>query len=156
MTDDDVRRQIDQLLCKNFDAADVTASPAVIDLRIAALAPTSSRRPCRNTATPERASGSFSAGVINTPIRRIHSPCARAASGQANAVPLRAAMNFRLAMLIAIGPSPGGHARLIIVNDSTPQPASLVTDPTVLGRRKAWLFFIGPEAARCNLRVSLL
>src|SRR5271170_1373879 len=40
MTDDDVRRQIDQLLCKNFDAADVTASPAVIDLEIAALAPT--------------------------------------------------------------------------------------------------------------------
>jgi hypothetical protein len=40
MTDDDVRRQIDQLLCKSFDAADVTASPAVIDLQIAALAPT--------------------------------------------------------------------------------------------------------------------
>src|SRR5208282_1680403 len=40
MTDDDVRRQIDQLLCKNFDAADVTASPTVIDLEIAALAPT--------------------------------------------------------------------------------------------------------------------
>jgi hypothetical protein len=40
MTDNDVRRQIDQLLCKNFDAADVTASPAVIDLDIAVLAPT--------------------------------------------------------------------------------------------------------------------
>ena len=34
MTDDDVRRQIDQLLCKNFDATDVTASPAVIDLEV--------------------------------------------------------------------------------------------------------------------------
>jgi hypothetical protein len=41
MTDDDVRRQIGQLLlCKSFDAADVTGSPAVIDLEIAALAPT--------------------------------------------------------------------------------------------------------------------
>ena len=40
MTDDDVGRQINQLLCKHFDAADVTASPAVIDLEIAALAPT--------------------------------------------------------------------------------------------------------------------
>ena len=51
--------------------------------------------------------------------------CARAASGHATAVPPSAAMNFRLAMLIAIGPSNRGHAHWIIANDSTPQPAGL-------------------------------
>jgi hypothetical protein len=40
--------------------------------------------------------------------------CGRAASGHANAVPAKAAMSFRLAILIATGPSIGGHALWII------------------------------------------
>ena len=40
MSDDDVGRQLDQFFCKSSDAVDVTASPAVIDPEIAALAPT--------------------------------------------------------------------------------------------------------------------
>ena len=54
MSDDDVGRQLDQLLCKSSDAVDVTASPAVIDLEIAALAPTElveTLPKCRNART---------------------------------------------------------------------------------------------------------
>jgi hypothetical protein len=51
--------------------------------------------------------------------------CACAASGHANAMRPSATMNFRLAMSIAIGPSIGGHARWIVVNDSTPQHCDL-------------------------------
>jgi hypothetical protein len=54
MSDDDVGRKLDQLLCKSSDAVEVTASPAVIDLEIAALAPTElleTLPKCRNART---------------------------------------------------------------------------------------------------------
>ena len=51
-------------------------------------------------------------------------------------------MNFRLAMLIAIGPSVGGHAHWIIANDSTPQSAGLRPTSRWLRRRKGKLFLL--------------
>jgi hypothetical protein len=40
-------------------------------------------------------------------------------------MPPSVAMNFRLAMSFAIGPSIGGHGHWIITNDSTPQSPGL-------------------------------
>ena len=73
----------------------------------------------------------------STPTRRMRSACcARAASGHATA-PLSTATNFRLAILIAIGPSDRGHAHWIIANDSTPQHRRSVTDFKGLRRLKS-------------------
>src|SRR5262249_37711400 len=53
-------------------------------------------RPCANAASRARSSGSSAANGDNTPMRRIRSGCcARAASGQASAVPPRSVMNSR-------------------------------------------------------------
>src|ERR1051326_8350082 len=49
MNDDDVGRQLDQLLCKSSDAADIAARPTVIDPKITAIGPPQLRQ-----SLPER------------------------------------------------------------------------------------------------------
>jgi hypothetical protein len=57
-------------------------------------------------------------------------------------------MNFRLAILIAIGPSNGGRAHWIIANDSTPRLAGLCPTSRGADGKKLAVFL------RC--KVSLL
>ena len=106
--------------------AGISRGPARIDFHVAAVCPQPvSCNPCTNSARRACPSGSSAAKFMSMPMRRTPSALPRAASGHANVMPPKTVMNFRLAISIAIGPSRGGHAQWIIVNDNTPRLAGL-------------------------------
>jgi hypothetical protein len=66
------------------DAAGIGAGPAIVNTKIATLAPAALREASRNAATRACDSGSLSGVPINAPMRRMRSlNCARAVSGHA-------------------------------------------------------------------------
>src|SRR5262249_25026992 len=82
MADDQIELQLDELACESADSLGIARAPAVLDPDVAPAAPAELLHASVNADTRDCRAGSLSAMPMSTPMRRMRSPCARAASGQ--------------------------------------------------------------------------
>jgi len=95
MADQNIRLQIDKLLCEGLNSLCICIAPAIVDPNIMAIPPAEFLKPLRNKAMPLRTSASLSATAMSTPSRRIRSGCCALAENGQTAAPPRTVMNSR-------------------------------------------------------------